>query len=147
MRRPPDVGNASIRRGFYLFFLIANVILLIAGALTVRENKFNLGETEPYREIVPVSCERTQDGRRQYIFDMTSDGMDNALMFFTGHQEIWAYADDELIYSRGKVDTIFSQILNQLLDKFNEYKTIVNYRMEYIFADHSGKLYLEDILL
>lgn len=27
--------------------------------------------------------------------------------------------------------------LNQLLDKFNEYKTIVNYRMEYIFADDS----------
>lgn len=74
----------------------------------MRENKFNLGETEPYREIVPVSCERTQDGRRQYIFDMTSDGMDNALMFFTSRQEIWAYADDELIYSRGKVDTIFS---------------------------------------
>lgn len=46
-----------------------------------------------------------------------------------------------------KIRKIFSQILNQLLDKFNEYKTIVNYRMEYIFADHSGKLYLEDILL
>lgn len=25
--------------------------------------------------------------------------------------------------------------MNQLLDKFNEYKTIINYRMEYIFAD------------
>lgn len=27
--------------------------------------------------------------------------------------------------------------LNQLLDKFNEYKSIVNYRMEYIFEDDS----------
>lgn len=27
--------------------------------------------------------------------------------------------------------------LNQLLDKFNEYKSIVNYHMEYIFADDS----------
>lgn len=27
------------------------------------------------------------------------------------------------------------EYLNQLLDKFNEYKTIINYRMEYIFAD------------
>ena len=27
--------------------------------------------------------------------------------------------------------------LNQLLDKFNEYKSIVNYRMEYIFEDNS----------
>lgn len=27
--------------------------------------------------------------------------------------------------------------LNQLLDKFNEYKSIINYRMEYIFADNS----------
>ena len=28
--------------------------------------------------------------------------------------------------------------LNQLLDKFNEYKSIVNYRMEYIFEDDSA---------
>ena len=27
--------------------------------------------------------------------------------------------------------------MNQLLDKFNEYKSIINYRMEYIFADNS----------
>ena len=27
--------------------------------------------------------------------------------------------------------------LNQLLDKFNEYKSIVNYRMEYVFEDNS----------
>ena len=27
--------------------------------------------------------------------------------------------------------------MNQLLDKFNEYKSIVNYRMEYIFEDDS----------
>ena len=27
--------------------------------------------------------------------------------------------------------------LNQLLDKFNEYKSIANYRMEYIFDDAS----------
>ena len=27
--------------------------------------------------------------------------------------------------------------LNQLLDKFNEYKSIVNYRMEYIFEDNT----------
>lgn len=100
--------NKLTIQNIYIFFLIANVILLIAGALTVREGKFNLGESEPYREIVPVSCERTQDGRRLYTFDITSDGMDNALMFFTSHQEIWAYADGELIYSRGKVDTIFS---------------------------------------
>lgn len=28
--------------------------------------------------------------------------------------------------------------LNQLLDKFIEYKSIVNYRMEYIFEDNSA---------
>ena len=27
--------------------------------------------------------------------------------------------------------------MNQLLNKFNEYKSIVNYRIEYIFEDHS----------
>lgn len=28
--------------------------------------------------------------------------------------------------------------MNQLLDKFNEYKSIVNYRMEYIFENDSA---------
>lgn len=32
---------------------------------------------------------------------------------------------------------MYGGCLNQLLDKFNEYKSIVNYCMEYIFEDDS----------
>lgn len=92
----------------YILFLIVNIILLTAGALTVKEDKFNLGESRPYTEIFPVSCEQTEDGGRQYTFEITSDGMDSALMFFTSHQEIQVYADGELIYSRSRVNTIFT---------------------------------------
>lgn len=91
----------------YVFFLIINLIMLAAGAFTVKENLYDRSSSISQTEITPISYEKTEDGKRLYTFEMGSNGMDTFLMFYTNHQEVWVYADDELIYSREKVDTIF----------------------------------------
>lgn len=91
----------------YVFFLVINLIMLITGAVTVKENLFDRSSTIPQTEITPTDYEKREDGKRQYTFEIESNGMDTFLMFYSNHQEVWVYADDELIYSREKVDTIF----------------------------------------
>lgn len=92
----------------YVLFLIINIIMIVTGALTVKENLFNRSETIAQTEITPISTDKDADGRRRYTFAMQADDMDTCLMFYTNHQEVWVYADDELIYSRERTDTIFT---------------------------------------
>ena len=81
--------------------------MLIAGIFYVKPNRFNLGESIEYTEITPVNYEKTDDVKRQYTLAVTSNGLDSYLMFYTKHQDIWMYADGELIYSQNRIDTIF----------------------------------------
>lgn len=92
----------------YVFFLIVNLIMLAIGAITVKENLFDRSSAISQTEIIPTDYAKGEDGTRQYTFQIEANGMDTFLMFYTNHQEVWVYADDELIYSREKVDTIFS---------------------------------------
>ena len=94
-------------QNIYIFFLIVNLIMLAAGALTVKANLYNRSTAVPQTEIFPTIYEQKEDGTRQYTFEIESKGMDTFLMFYTNHQEVWIYADGELIYSQEKVDTIF----------------------------------------
>ncbi|MCM1156362.1 MAG: GGDEF domain-containing protein [Roseburia sp.] len=95
-------------QNIYLFFLIVNLVMLITGAFTVKENLYDRGAAVSQTEIVPVRYEETDDGKRQYTLEPETDDMDSYLMFYTNHQEVWVYADDELIYSRERINTIFS---------------------------------------
>ncbi|MDE7016546.1 MAG: GGDEF domain-containing protein [Lachnospiraceae bacterium] len=92
----------------YALFLCFHVILLIIGAFTVKEDKFNLGEENSYVEIFPDTHEKKTDGVQQYIFHNTEQNRMNAyLMFYTNHQEVHVYTDGELIYERNKIDSMF----------------------------------------
>lgn len=91
----------------YIIFLIIHAVFLIIGGFTIKENKFNLREKDPYIEIEPGSHEILDDGTQRYTFACESEGMDYYLLFYTNHQEVHVYADNELIYERNKADTIF----------------------------------------
>lgn len=91
----------------YAAFLCVHAVLLLIGAFSIREDKFNLGEENPCLEIVPDSHERTSDGTQRYTFAYEPNGMDSCLLFYTNHQEVRVYADNERIYERNKADTIF----------------------------------------
>lgn len=98
----------------YILFLTINITMLIAGAFWVKPNRINLGESTEYTEITPINYERTDDGKRQYTLNVTSDGLNSYLMFYTKHQEIWLYADDKLIYSQTRVNTIFGHSVGSI---------------------------------
>lgn len=92
----------------YTIFLCIHIILLLIGAFSIREKKFNLGEESSYIEITPDTLEKTADGTQQYSFHKDEiSRMNSYLMFYTNHQEVHVYADNELIYERSKADSVF----------------------------------------
>lgn len=101
-------------QNIYIFFLIVNLVMLMTGVLTVKANVFNRGTAVLQTEIYPSIYEQKEDGTRQYTFEIESKGMDTSLMFYTNHQEVWVYADGELIYSQEKVDTIFGHSVGSI---------------------------------
>lgn len=91
----------------YVIFLCFHIVMLIIAGFTVKEDKFNLGEEHPYAEITPERLERTTDGAQQYTFTIKESRMNSYLLFYTNHQEVHVYADNELIYERNKSNSIF----------------------------------------
>ena len=91
----------------YMVFLCVHMVLLVIGGFAVKENRFELREEGSCVVWEPDSYEILEDGTQRYIFANKSDGMDDSLLFYTNHQEVQVYAEQELIYSRGKADTIF----------------------------------------
>lgn len=100
-------GKITLQK-VYALFLCFHIVLLIIGAFSIKEDKFNLGEENSYIEITPDIHEKNANGAQQYIFYKTElSQMNSYLMFYTNHQEVHVYADDELIYERNKIDSIF----------------------------------------
>lgn len=91
----------------YIIFMTVLIIMIIAGGFLIKENKFNLGEENSYTQIFPIDYIKTDDGKRQYTFNIDSNPMNNYLMFYTNHQDVYVYADNELVYERTKVNTIW----------------------------------------
>lgn len=91
----------------YTVFLCVHALLLIIAGFTIKENKFSRGEGEAYIEIKPDGYEAPGDGTQRYTFSCTPGDMDYCLLFYTNHQEVCVFADDELIYERRRADSIF----------------------------------------
>lgn len=106
-------------QNIYIAFLCIHTVLLIIGGLTIKEDKFNSGESRQYIEIVPDGHEIWDDGTQQYTFACGSNSMDYYLLFYTNHQEVHVYADNELIYKRGRADTIFGHTSGAVWNMMN----------------------------
>ena len=94
----------------YILFLCIHIVMLIIGGFSIHENTFNLGEENSYTEILPIQHDITSNGGeevQEYTFSIENQFMNSYLMFYTNHQEVFVSADDELIYTRTKADSIF----------------------------------------
>lgn len=99
--------NKITLQTIYIVFLCIHALLLVIAGLTIKENKFNLREESSYIEIEPGGHEILSDGTQRYTFSCAPSDMDYYLLFYTNHQEVFVYADNELIYERNKADSIF----------------------------------------
>lgn len=94
-------------QSIYIVFLCIHAVLLIAAGFAIKEDKLNIREETPYIEIEPDGHEILSDGTQRYTLACEPKDLDYYLMFYTNHQEVCVYADNELIYERNKSDTIF----------------------------------------
>lgn len=94
-------------QNIYIVFLCIHALLLVIAGFATKENKFNLREGSPYVEIAPDSHEILCDGTQRYTFSCAPSDMDYYLLFYTNHQEVQVYADNELIYERYMADSVF----------------------------------------
>jgi len=99
--------NKVTLQSVYIAFLCIHILLLIIGGFTIKENKFDLSGQEACTELEPDSYERADDGTQRYTFTCEANDRDYALLFYTNHQEVQVYADQQLVYQRGRADTIF----------------------------------------
>ncbi len=100
----------------YILFLCIHIVMFIIGGFSIHENTFNLGEETSYTEILPIQHDVISNNEKvgiadseaqEYIFSVKNQYMNSYLMFYTNHQEVFVSADDELIYTRTKADSIF----------------------------------------
>ena len=92
-----------------IFMTIAAILVAIAFG-TVKENKYNptLGSGESVVE--PVKTEVIDEDEMTYEFSgLQIDETNNTFLFYTNHLEVMVYADDVLIYSLEKDDSIFGR--------------------------------------
>ena len=92
-----------------MIFLAAVTVLVFLAAGMVKENKYNptIGEGSIY--IEPVK-ENAGNGKMIYTFHgVDIDETKNTLLFYTNHLEVFVYADDLLIYSLKKDESMFGR--------------------------------------
>ena len=103
-------------KNLYILFLCIHIVMLFIGGFSIHENTFNLGEGNSYTKILPIQHDVISSGEKvsstdleaqEYVFSIENQSMNSYLMFYTNHQEVFVSADDELIYKRTKVDSIF----------------------------------------
>lgn len=91
------------------FFALAAVFVLVAAGV-VKENKYNptLGTGAVVME--PVKTEVVDNDKIEYVFEgFEVDETNNTFLFYTNHLEVFVYADNELIYSLEKDNSIFAR--------------------------------------
>lgn len=102
-----QMKNKITLQSIYTVFLCIHAFLLIIAGFTVREEKYYLREEKSCVEIVPDIHEISGDGIQRYTFRDLPGDRDYCFLFYTNHQEVQVYADNELIYRRDRADTVF----------------------------------------
>lgn len=102
--------NDRKNQRWLMFFLavIAGLVLLASGM--VKENKYSPTLGEGSFSIEPVRKEHVGIGKMSYTFeDIDIDETKNTFLFYTNHLEVFVYADDALIYSLKKDESMFGR--------------------------------------
>ena len=102
--------NSRAKQNWFIAFLIAAALLVLAAAVTVKENKYNPTLGDGTISIIPTQIDKADAVTDVYTIAMPElDETNNTLLFYTNHMEILVYADEELIYSLEKDTSMFGR--------------------------------------
>ena len=97
------------QKKLFLFLAIAALLVMIAAGV-VEENKYNPTLGTGKSIIEPQKIAVIDDAQMTYTFqDLNLDETNNTFLFYTNHLEVFVYADDVLIYSLKKDNSIFGR--------------------------------------
>lgn len=91
------------------FILLAIIgIMVLFGCLFVFPKSYNPAQETDKIALESPRVDILEDGSKMYrLYPDTENSYAHDLLFYTNHQEVFVYADDMLIYSREKVNTIW----------------------------------------
>lgn len=102
--------NSKMKENWISLFLLVFAVVCIFAYYFTSDNVYNpnLGG-----ENVIVEAQRVQtidESRENYYLQLEDIGItNNTLLFYSNHQEIFVYADDVLVYSLKKADSVFGR--------------------------------------
>lgn len=103
------MDNRKKQNWLMLFFAAAACMVLLAAGV-VKEHKDNLTLGKGTVALNPVKIEEIDSAKMSYTFEgLNVDETNNTLLFYTNHLEVFVYADDELIYSLKKDESVFGR--------------------------------------
>ncbi len=91
-------------------FLAVFVVLLVFAEWTTKDNIYHPARDTQKTTIEPVRVESIDKGTDIFYLEFDNiDESNNTLLFYTNHQEVFAYANGELIYSLEASDSIYGR--------------------------------------
>ena len=101
--------SKAIQRILFTLLGIAAILTVVAFSV-VKENKYNPTLGNGASIIEPVQTETIDEDEMLYSFTgLEIDETNNTFLFYSNHLEVFVYADDALIYSLEKDNSIFGR--------------------------------------
>lgn len=92
-----------------VFLLIFGILVILANLFT-EDNMYNPARETPTVTITPTEIEVIDESTDVFHFEFQNiDALNNTLLFYTNHQEVYVYIGDEVVYSLGSADSIFGR--------------------------------------
>lgn len=91
-------------------FLFVFMILCIIGFHTTSDKVYNQSLQGENTIVEAEKVEKIDEASEIYYLDLQGiDETNNTLLFYTNHQEVFVYIEDELIYSLEKAESVFGR--------------------------------------
>lgn len=93
-----------------IIFLGLALIMVMLAAGAIKENKYNPTLGDGRHNIEPTKIENIESAKMSYTFEeFEIDETNNTFLFYTNHLEVFVYADEELIYSLKRDNSVFGR--------------------------------------
>ncbi len=93
---------------YYLLFVMGLLLVLLAN-ISKNTDIYEKYEKNPGTEITPSAISDLSEDVREYVFSGVSWEDDTTLLFYSSHQCVRVYADDDLIYAVEASDTVLGK--------------------------------------
>lgn len=102
--------NDRKKQNLLMLFLGIACLIVVIASTAVKENKYTPTWGNGNVALEPVKVEEINDAQMTYTFEQLDvDETNNTLLFYTNHLEVFVYADEELIYSLKKDESVFGR--------------------------------------